>query len=307
MPLTTQVCLYRQSGRGIQVPRFSLLLQGEKMKVCLYMCCHSGFQTIPPLFEPMQCGAALNPPVTGALRDDTGDNISALNREYCELTAHYHAWKNTDADCYGFCHYRRFFALGAQTKYPYIVRAEASPEAALLGTAAQLEALMEKNRIITVRSEDMGLPVREHYCTSAHHYAEDLALFCDILKNTAPQLTAVMEEYLAQTRQYFCNMFIMDRRHFSEYCGILFPALKEFDRRKVRHGCFQADRTDGYLGEVFTGIYITYARKAGASVAEVPRLDAGCSRKKILGCRLLPPETGRRFLAKRAAKKLKKS
>lgn len=275
------------------------------MKVCLYMCCHSGFQAVPPLFSPIQCGAALNPPVPNAIRDDEGENISSLNREYCELTAHYHAWKNVDAERYGFCHYRRFFAFGALTKYPYIVRKNVpQKELNLLGTAEQLEGIMKAHEIIATRCEDMGLSVMQHYCTSAHHFTEDLTLFCEILKETAPQITNSMEEYLAQTRQYFCNMFIMDKPHFNEYCQILFRALEEFDRRKVRHGYFQADRTDGYLGEIFTGIYITWAKQRGASVAEFPRLDVGCSRKKIIGYSLFPPQTRRRFLAKRIVKRL---
>lgn len=278
------------------------------MEYCLFMCCHSGFGEIPPLFTPLQCGAALNAPVGGAERDDDGDNISALNREYCELTAHYYAWKNKSADYYGFCHYRRFFASAAVTARPYIVRRKmTNRDNSLMCGGQELEYLMKEHDIIAPRAENMGLPVREHYCTSAHHFAEDLGLFLDILRETAPQLMAAAECYLAQDSQYFCNMFIMDRVHFQEYCRILFPALGEFDRRKARHGYFQADRTDGYLGEVFTGIYITWERQCGASVAELPRLDAGCSAKKVLGYHILPPETGRRFWAKRLAKRLKRN
>ena len=43
--------------------------------------------------------------------DDEGDNISQKNKTYCELTAQYWAWKNEDADYYGFFHYRRYLAF----------------------------------------------------------------------------------------------------------------------------------------------------------------------------------------------------
>ena len=95
----------------------------------------------------------------------------------------------------------------------------------------------------------------------------------------------------------------MSRELFFSYCEILFPLLEEFDRRKTMHGDFQSDRTDGYLGEVFTGIYITYCRTGGARIKELPRLDVSCSAKKQLLCALLPPESRRRFLAKKLAKK----
>ena len=44
--------------------------------------------------------------------DDTGDNISQKNPQYCEMTAHYWIWKNVhDTEYVGVCHYRRFFGI----------------------------------------------------------------------------------------------------------------------------------------------------------------------------------------------------
>ena len=268
------------------------------------MCCHNGYGVLPPLWQPIQCGTALSSQIRGAIFDNTGDNISIKNREYCELTAHYFAWKNIGADYYGFCHYRRFFCADDSIKKPYLALKKITNRK-MIGNEAFWRQLISEVEIIAPKSENMGLSVREHYCTSKYHYAEDLELFLHILCEQVPKLAETAENYLSQDRQYFCNMFIMDKEHFYEYCEMLFPVLGKFDQRKKLHGNYQSDRTNGYLGEIFTGIYLNYCRNNGAKIKELPRIDVGCTIKKRIFCAILPPESKRRFIVKKLVKKLR--
>lgn len=273
-------------------------------EIKIFICCHKSFEVIPPLCEPIQCGSALNTKISGVLYDDESENISLKNREYCELTAHYFAWKNVEADYYGFCHYRRFLCL-KEGKPPYYAKGKLSEKDKKLffENEETWRRLVKRYEIIAPRSENMGILAREHYCKSRYHFAEDMELFVEILDKKYPRFARVAEQYLSQNSQYFCNMFIMDKAHFFEYCEVLFDVLREFDSRKTVHGDFQSDRTDGYLGEIFTGIYITYCREKGAKIKDLPRLDTDCSVKKRVGCVLFPPESKRRFWAKKIAKK----
>lgn len=60
------------------------------------------------LYRTLHVGRALSQDL-GYTGDDTGDNISLKNRNYCELTGLYWLWKNNQCDIIGVCHYRRFF------------------------------------------------------------------------------------------------------------------------------------------------------------------------------------------------------
>ena len=62
-----------------------------------------------PLYLPLQVGAEGKDDL-GYQRDNVGENISAKNPNYCELTGLYWAWKNLDADFIGLAHYRRHFS-----------------------------------------------------------------------------------------------------------------------------------------------------------------------------------------------------
>ena len=61
-----------------------------------------------PVYFPLHVGAEGKADL-GYVKDNSGDNISVKNPNFCELTGLYWAWKNLEADYVGLVHYRRYF------------------------------------------------------------------------------------------------------------------------------------------------------------------------------------------------------
>ncbi|GBR74728.1 protein DUF4422, partial [Candidatus Termititenax aidoneus] len=95
----------------------SLQKSPETEQFKILVCTHRQAE-FPPndIFLPIHCGKALSNLDLGIQGDDTGDNISAKNKNFCELTGLYWAWKNLkklypNVEYVGLCHYRRYLAL----------------------------------------------------------------------------------------------------------------------------------------------------------------------------------------------------
>lgn len=225
-----------------------------------------------PLFTHVMAGSDFckGPLPPGMQPDNTGDHISGRNREYCELTAQYWAWKNARADYYGFCHYRRYFSFAPGMLpqadcgcpvYPYLNRETE-------------QTLCIKEAVGRIQPYDFliakGIPVRSlfakdvvsHYNSAPGLHGRDLELFTKILCEKYPHLRAAAQAYLKGDLFYPCNMFIMKRGLFMEYAGMLFDTLTEFDRQAdLSHYSREGRRTPGHLGERFAGIYYTWIRQ----------------------------------------------
>ena len=255
----------------------------------LFVCCHEP-AAVPshPLLRPLQVGAALaESHFPGFSHDDEGENISAQNRAYCELTGQYWAWKNVQAGWYGFFHYRRYLYPDPDARRPYIVRHGPDPDKLDYDRFA---GLIERYDMILPKGEDMCLPAREHYGRA--HRAADLALTEELVRQTHPEMSDALDMYLSGTKQYFGNIFIMGRDVFQDYCSWLFSLLEAFDAEVSD----RPPRVDGYIGERLLGIYAAYRRQE-LKTLELPRVHfytGGEYLKKRALNAILPPGTKRR-------------
>jgi len=229
-----------------------------------------------PLFYHVAGGGDLwkTPLPKGMLADNTGDHISGKNRSYCELTVQYWAWKNAEADYYGFCHYRRYFSFAPYRLreadcgclvYPYFDR----------GLKKRLR-LGERDIRRRVEGYDFliakGIPVHALHAANVYdHYKKapglkirDLELFLEIMRRKFPQLAPAADEYLRGKVFYPCNMFLMKKDFFREYADMLFQILDEFEKRAdLSLYSREGRRTPGHLGERFAGIYYEYLKQKG--------------------------------------------
>lgn len=270
----------------------------------LFVCCHQP-ALVPehPLLVPIQVGAALaEGHFPGFLHDDTGDNISCKNRSYCELTAQYWAWKNIQADYYGFFHYRRYLYPAAKAKRPY--RMEGEPTDALLDKLGYhgFADLIQRYDVIAPIGENMYVPVRRHYAKARFHHGGDLGLVEQIVREQHPEMAAAMEEYLSGTVCCFGNIYIMKRPVFHDYCAWLFPILGEFDQRAdLSDYSPQEMRVDGYLAERLFGIWAAYMLGKLRTLG-LPRVhfcsDCDYVQRQVLNW-ALPPGSRRRAWVKR--------
>lgn len=204
-------------------------------------------------------------------RDDEGDNISEKNKTYCELTTQYWAWKNQEADIYGFCHYRRFFSF-REKQLPETKWGMASCHSLNQNTCARL-CMDESSLHRAVEPYDFviakGIPVKKlgalsvygHYKAAPHLQIGDLDILLHIIREKYPFLYQAAKKYVNGAVFYPCNMFFMRRQLFDKYASVLFDVLGEFEKRvDLSSRSREGRRTVGHLGERMVGIFYTYLR-----------------------------------------------
>ena len=171
------------------------------------------------MYLPVHAGAAGKEDI-GYQRDDEGDNISAKNPNYCELTDLYWAWKNLKADYIGLVHYRRHFSNGRlfiDKKKKVIIQEE-------------LEKKLKSTDILLPKPRNYW--IETNYSQYAHaHHAIDLDKTKEILAEKYPEYIIAWESSMKKTTGHRFNMFIMKKDKFDEYCAWLFDILFELEKR----------------------------------------------------------------------------
>lgn len=192
-------------------------------------------------------------------KDNTGDNISNKNKNYCELTGLYWAWKNLDADYIGLAHYRRHFAKNSPRNI------EKKKEAVL--NTIELEKLLKKAPVI--------LPTRRNYYIETNrsqyehaHNKEGLDKTEEIIKTKYPEYIPSFEKVMKRSWGHRFNMFVMEKEHFDDYCAWLFDILftleKELD---ISNYDAYNSRVFGFISERLLDVWI--------ETKEIPYLEQG--------------------------------
>lgn len=213
-----------------------------------------------PLYIPVWAGAALSPVIPGGyLRDDSGDNISARNGLYSELTALYWLWKNYDdicpgADAAGICHYRRYFAAG-NNKKDGILR------------ATDAERLVKPGEVVLPKARNYV--IESNYSQYAHaHHAADLLVTRDVIGERHPDYLSPFDRRMALRRGHRFNMFIMPRADLDSFCSWLFDILFELEERLDTSGYEGRDRR--VLGLVSERLLDVWLDANGVAYTELP-------------------------------------
>lgn len=249
--------------------------------VKILVCSHKDAEYFDSsILQPIQVGSALSSNrLHTPHHDDQGDSISSLNPMYCELTAQYWAWKNLDAEYYGFCHYRRYFNFSdvcfKENAYGEVI--DHVPDAAAqakygLTDESITDALDGCDIVVTEIKNISSFP--EHFRSTTHQYdsaphlhVEDFELICSITKEMYPEYSKDVDSFASGNEACFCNMFIMSKPEFNAYCEWLFPILDVFmDCSDMSHYSKEALRTPGHLAERLLNIYIQHQRRTRADL-----------------------------------------
>jgi putative glycosyltransferase len=183
--------------------------------------------------------------------DNTGDNISALNPYYCELTGLYWAWKNLECDYLGLVHYRRYF-----TKKALLYNESVNIDDVILNKN-EIEELLENSDIIVPQKRNYYIEtLYSHYDHTLDGSHLDLAR--KIIQQKYPEYLSSFDKVMKQRSGYMFNMFIMKKELADSYFAWLFSILDNM------YGCidlseltpFEA-RLFGRVSELLFNVWLT--------------------------------------------------
>lgn len=185
----------------------------------------------------------------GYVGDNTGENISIKNPNYCELTGLYWAWKNLDCEYIGLCHYRRYFAHKSKSS-----KLEDKKQA--IFTRDDYERLLQQYDVILPKKRNYFIEtVRSQY--EHAHNKRDLDEIEKIIKMQYPSYIEAFEKVMNSRKLHIYNMFVMNKALFDEYCTWLFDILFTLEKRIdiINYDKYNA-RVFGFLSERLFNIWL---------------------------------------------------
>ncbi len=222
--------------------------------------------------------------IKNTIGDNTGDNISSMNREFCELTALYWIWKNvTKEDYVGFMQYRRHFIFNQDYRYKHRANQTDVIEEKAYGCYHEHINNTYESRIgMTtdciydyICGEKIVVPkigilkyagvtsLWDDYSSKIPGvHLDDLILLTNYIKLHYYTIYQGVVEYLNEDKKLMYNMMFVPARIYDNYCQFLFDIIfniyNEIDSRFYTNN---GKRTIGYLAEILFGVFFCKIRK----------------------------------------------
>lgn len=197
-------------------------------------------------YLPILVGAVRNyKPGIEYQRDDEGENISAKNPNYNELTAVYWAWKNLkDVDAVGLVHYRRYLF----DKKPYTLDNVISIQ--------KIEQLLSRYDVLLPKQRNYYIETNYSHYVHAHH-EEPLNETRKIIANRYPQYLNSFDKVMKKRGAHMFNMFIMRKDAFNSYCNFMFSVLDKVEKQiDISEYSVQEARVFGYISELLMDVWL---------------------------------------------------
>lgn len=255
--------------------------KNAKKSISLLIAVHKPYPTpTDPLYVPLQVGAALHDKIPDFTPDDSGDNISKKNPNFCELTGLYWGWKNLDSDYLGLVHYRRYFAvkkvykkIDPKNEDPKILNQKIEDKLTHVLSEPELRKILKNSNVILPKRRKYYIEtLYDHYAHTMH--VEPLDETRKILESKYPDYLNAFDRLKTRSSAHMFNMFIFPRPLLDSYCTWLFDILFELENRLesskiVKDYSPFHQRFYGRISELLLDVYLETHRIISPSGADL--------------------------------------
>lgn len=253
-------------------------------KVTLVVATHKEYRMPDDsMYMPMMLGAVNRDECFGYARDDESeDNISFKNNEYCELTALYEIWKGVDADYAGLVQYRRLFANQNFSTVKNIMLKSENERYKYVLTRADLDKLIPEALVIVPSKRNYY--VESLYSHYAHtHEAAHLDVTREVIAKITPSYLKSFDRVMDMRSGYMFNMMIMRKDLLDSYCKWLFAVLFRVEKILKKRGIVDSNtmsdfdmRLYGRISELLFNVWLDKKVRVGmipkSRIKEIPFL-----------------------------------
>lgn len=218
--------------------------------------------------------------------DDTGDNISAKNRFYNEMTGIYWAWKNQDQlgnpDYIGFMHYRRFFIFDDACTRDFIKRKIST----CYKKQYVFDYLLKKDEENLFSDDVIKKDVIDNdilipYAINLPHSVQDNLLahlylpasvpndILAVIKRNRPDMFGIAEAVFCSKKLRAWNISVMKKDIFNHYCEWMFSILGELEHQyDFSNSSIFGQRLLAFASERLSTVFFEYLIAQGYKVKD---------------------------------------